>query len=171
MMDTILAITGWSLFGLAIAVGLLLDLVGLFGNWIILGAVAGAWLATGFDHFGILGVALVLACALAGEFLEFILAGYGARKFGGSKGAMVAALVGCLLGAVVGTPWFPIIGTVLGACVGAFAGAAIYEYLQQEKSAGAALRTGFGAALGKIGGLFAKFLCGLVSLALAALTY
>jgi hypothetical protein len=171
MGHALLLFLGWTAFGTAIITGLLLDLVGLFGNWVILVAIVGLWLATGLTHFGLMGLLVMLALAIIGEVLEFALAGYGARRFGGSKGSMVAALVGCLAGAVLGTPWFPIVGTLLGACLGAFGGAALYEYLQHEKTAGESFRTGFGAALGKIGGLFAKFLCGLAILFAAALTY
>jgi len=170
-MATFLAILGWSAFALAIVVGLLLDLVGLFGNWVILGAVGCAWALTGFVHFGWVGLLLMLVFAVLGEILETALAGYGARKFGGSKGAMVAALVGTLAGAILGTPLFPIIGTLIGACIGAFAGAAFYEYVQHEKGVEASIKTGVGAAVGKIGGLFAKLFCGFAMLAVAALTY
>ena len=169
--DNALMATGWGLFGLAIVVGLGLDLVGLFGNWIILAAVALAWVASGFDHFGIVGLGFMAGFAVLGEILETALAGYGARKFGGSKGSMVAALVGCLVGAVVGSPILFIVGTLIGACFGAFAGAALYEYIKLEKKPGEAMWTGLGAALGKVGGVFAKLFCGMAMLVIAALTY
>lgn len=171
LMDNALVATGWGLFGLAIVVGLGLDLVGLFGNWIILAAVALAWVVTGFDHFGIVGLGFMAGFAVLGEVLETALAGYGARRFGGSKGSMVAALVGCLLGAIPGTGILPIIGTLIGACLGAFAGAALYEYIKLEKKPGEAMWTGLGAALGKVGGVFAKLFCGFAMLAIAALTF
>lgn len=171
LMDNILVISGWGLFGLAIIAGLGLDLVGLFGNWIILAAVALAWVATGFEHFGIVGLGAMTAFAVFGEILETALAGYGARKFGGSKGSMVAALIGCLLGTVPGTAILPVVGTLIGACLGAFIGAALYEYIKLEKKAGEALWTGLGAALGKVGGVFAKLFCGMAMLVIAALTY
>ncbi len=171
LMDNALVATGWSLFGLAIIAGLGLDLVGLFGNWIILAAVALAWVATGFDHFGILGLGCMVGFAVLGEVLETALAGYGARKFGGSKGSMVAALVGCLLGTIPGTAVLPIVGTLIGACLGAFVGAALYEYIKLEKKAGEAMWTGLGAAIGKVGGVFAKLFCGVAMLIIAALTY
>lgn len=170
-MGTLAAISGWTLFGLAVTIGLLLDVVGLFGNWIILGAVGIAWAATRFEHFGIWSLVLLTLVAVAGEILEFLVAGVGARKFGGSRGAMVAALAGCVAGAMVGTPWFPIIGTLMGACAGAFLAAAFYEYVKHEKAPGEALWTGLGAALGKVGGLLAKLLCGLIMLAIAAFTF
>ncbi|MBL7645770.1 MAG: DUF456 domain-containing protein [Candidatus Hydrogenedentes bacterium] len=171
LMDNALVATGWSLFGLAIIAGLGLDLVGLFGNWIILAAVALAWVATGFDNFGIVGLGCMAGFAVLGEVLETALAGYGARKFGGSKGSMVAALVGCLLGTIPGTAVLPIIGTLIGACLGAFVGAALYEYIKLEKKAGEALWTGLGAAIGKVGGVFAKLFCGMAMLIIAYFTY
>ena len=170
-MTTVLLWTGWTAFGLAVVVGLLLDLVGLFGNWIILAAAAAAWALSGFTHFGVWGLVFMTGFAVLGEVLETALAGYGAKKFGGSTGAMWAALVGTLVGAVLGTPLFPVLGTLAGACVGAFAAAAFYDYVQHEKTVHASLRTGVGAALGKIGGLFAKLFCGFGMLAAAWWTF
>ena len=170
-MSMVLSILGWSVFGLAILAGLALDLVGLFGNWVILAAVGGAWALTGFEHFGgwtLLGLA---ALAALGEALEMASAGYGAAKFGGGKGTVAAAIAGCLLGAVAGTPWLPVIGTLAGACLGAFIGAASYEYLSLQRQAHTALWTGLGAALGKVAGIFAKVFVGIVMLCVAALAF
>ncbi|MBI5094416.1 MAG: DUF456 domain-containing protein [Candidatus Hydrogenedentes bacterium] len=173
MMATLLAILGWTAFGLAIAAGLVLDFVGLFGNWIILSAMAGLWAATGFVHFGWWGLGGMLLLAVLGEIIEMVAAGYGASKFGGGKGAMVAAFVGCLVGAIVLTPLIPVplVGTMIGACLGAFVGAALYEYIVMEKKTQAALWTGVGAALGKVAGVFAKVFVGVAMLVVAVLTY
>ncbi|MFA6244017.1 MAG: DUF456 domain-containing protein [Candidatus Hydrogenedentales bacterium] len=170
---TILIVFGWTLFGIAILVGLALDLLGLFGNWIILAAMACAWAFSGFDYFGWQGLAIMLVFAIAGEVLETVAAGYGAKKFGGGKGSIVAALVGCILGAILFTPLIPIplVGTLIGACLGAFLGAALYEYIQMEKKVGQALWTGLGAALGKVAGVFAKLAMGFGMLITAALTF
>lgn len=170
-MSVVLAIIGWIFFALGITAGLLLDLVGLFGNWVILGTAVAAWLCTGFHHFGVWSLLSLAALAALGEVLEMIAAGYGAKKFGGGKGAMIASLVGCIVGAIVGTPWFPIVGTLIGACVGAFAGAALYELLIVKKTAGASIQTGVGAALGRIGGVIAKLVIGLAMLAVLAVGY
>ncbi len=168
-----LAVLGWSVFGIAILVGLALDLLGLFGNWIILAAMVVAWIATGFVHFGWLGIGLMLALAILGEVLETIAAGYGAKRFGGSKGSMLAALAGCLGGAILFTPLIPVplVGTLIGACIGAFLGAALWEYVRHEKKPGEALWTGLGAAIGKVAGLFVKTLAGFGMLVVGALTY
>jgi len=170
-MATVLAILGWGLFGLAILIGLALDVVGLFGNWVIFGAVGIVWAATGFEHFGVWPLAVLAGLAVLGEVLETAAAGYGAARFGGNRRAAVAACVGCVLGAIAGTLWFPVVGTLAGACLGAFAGAVAHEYLNEQKETRQALWTGLGAALGKVAGLFAKVLVGLVMLLVAALTY
>lgn len=170
-MDLAFAIVGWTTFGLLLIVGLILDLVGLFGNWIILAAIGGLWVLTGFTHFGWVALLIMLGIAVIGEVLETAASGYGASKFGGGRGSIVAAVVGCLGGAVVGTPIFPIIGTLIGACIGAFAAATLYEFIQRERTVQEAAWTGLGAALGKVAGLFAKSFCGIGMLVVAAVTY
>lgn len=170
-MTLALTITGWTLFGLAILVGLALNLVGLFGNWVILGAVVAAWAITGFQHFGLWSITFMLLLGVLGEVLEMLAASYGAARFGGGRGAAIASLVGCIVGAIVGTPWFPLVGTLAGAIAGAFVGAMLYELLVAEKTAEASVRTGFGAALGRIGGVFAKLAVGFAMLVIAALGY
>ncbi|HIJ74804.1 MAG TPA: DUF456 domain-containing protein [Candidatus Hydrogenedentes bacterium] len=170
-MSIIIAILGWTAFGAAILVGLFLDLIGLFGNWIILGAVALAWLATGREHFGIWCILALAGLAALGEVLEFLGADLGAKRFGASKGSTLSVLAGCIVGGIAGTPVFPIVGSVLGACVGAFIGAACHEFIVMEKQPGTAAWTGFGAALGKVAGILAKLVVGFVMLGVAALAY
>jgi uncharacterized protein len=170
-MDMALAVLGWSAFVLAIITGLLLDLVGLFGNWIILGAVAIAWLATGFTHFSGTVIIVLLVLAILGEVVEFIASSMGAARFGASKGAMVAALVGCIVGAIVGAPFFLIIGAVVGALVGAFTAAAAYEVLMSQKDYDVAMRVGFGATVGKIGGILGKLAVGVLMVTITAFTF
>lgn len=160
-MSTLLALLAWTLFGLVIVVGLALDIVGLFGNWLILVAVVIAYIITGYAYFSIPIIVALLVLAAIGEGIEALAASYGARRFGGTKGTMVAALVGTIVGAIVGTP-VPIIGSLIGACLGAFIGAMAYEFVIVEKEMGAAMRSGFGAALGKVLGVFAKLFIGVV---------
>ena len=170
-MTTALAILGWTLFGLAILAGLALNLAGLFGNWVILGAVAAAWAGTGFERFGPGTLLALAALAALGEVAETAASGYGAARFGGGRGAVAASLAGCVAGAVLGTPLFPVVGTLAGACAGAFGGAALYELLVRGKTAADSARTGAGAALGRIGGLAVKLGLGLVMLAVAAVNF
>ncbi len=164
---------GWGIFFLIIFIGIILNFLGLFGNWLFLLAIGTVAAMSGFEHFGILTIISILALAIVGEIVEALASGVGAAKFGGGKGAMAASVVGCILGAIAGTPLIPIplIGTLIGACIGAFAGATLYEYKHQEKELEDAMKVGFGAALGKVGGLFAKSLIGFIILAIAAWTY
>ena len=104
-------------------------------------------------------------------YIIFLAAGYGTAKFGGSRGAVVSALIGCVAGAVLGTPVFPVVGTLIGACLGAFLAAMLHELVLMRKTTQHAARAGFGAALGKVGGMLAKLVVGLAMLVLAALTY
>jgi hypothetical protein len=167
---TILAVLGWVVFAMVIVAGLLLDLVGLFGNWLILAAVVAAWAISGFAHFGGLTIPVLVGLAIVGEVLETVAAGMGAAKFGGGKGSMVASVVGCVLGAIIATPLIPIplLGTLIGACGGAFVAATAYELKRQEHDVEGSLRVGVGAALGKVGGIFVKALVGFVMLGVAA---
>jgi len=166
-----LAILGWLVFGVAIAAGLLLDIVGLFGNWVILAAIAVVWVVTGFVHFGGWGMTAMLGLAVLGEAIEMIAASLGATKFGGSRGAAVAAMLGCIAGAIIGTPMLPVLGTIAGACAGAFIAVASFETVLMRRDLQGAVRTGFGAAVGKIAGLLAKMFIGFLILFVAAFTY
>jgi uncharacterized protein YqgC (DUF456 family) len=163
-MAFVLASLGWSLLALVILVALFLDLLGLFGNWLLLAAFIVVALITQFAYFGMGTLFVLLLLALLGEGLEFAASGIGTAKFGGSKGAITASLIGCIVGAILGTPILPIIGTLLGACVGAFLAAALYEYIQSEKGVNASVKVGIGAALGKVAGFILKFCIGIVML-------
>lgn len=170
-MTTVLALIGWFAFGVVIAVGLALDLVGLFGNWVILGAIAAAWVITGFAHFGAWTMGILVGLAVLGEVVEAVAAALGAKRFGGDRGAALSALGGAIAGAIVATPVLPIVGTLIGACAGAFLAAAAHELLLMRRTAPEAAWTGLGAALGRIGGLVAKLTIGIVMLMLAAFTF
>jgi uncharacterized protein len=173
VIGTVLAIFGWFIFGVAVLIGLFLDLLGLFGNWIILAAVGIVAAITGFDHFGGYTLLILFGLAVLGEILEAGAAGAGAAQFGGSKGSMLWAIIGCILGAIAFTPLIPIpvVGTILGACIGSFAGATLFEFLRTEKQIHTAAWVGVGAAMGKVAGMFAKTLIGMVMLAVAAFLY
>jgi uncharacterized protein YqgC (DUF456 family) len=84
---------------------------------------------------------------------------------------MASALVGCIAGAIIGAPFLLVIGAVIGAVVGAFVGAAAYEILMTKKDYESAMRIGFGAAVGKLGGMLGKLAVGVVMVIIAAFTF
>lgn len=170
-MEGVLYLLGWIAFGLVVIVAIALNALGLFGNWLILGAVAAAWILTGFEHFGLITLGILLLLAIAGEILEAVAASYGATVFGGSKKAFLYVVGGCILGAIAGTPLLPIVGSLIGAVLGGFAAATLYEYIVAERHLRDSIWAGFGAALGKAGGIFAKLFVGFVMLAVAAFSY
>ncbi len=169
MAATALAIFGWTLFAIAVLAGIALNVFGLFGNWVILGAVIIAWLVSGFYYFSIWSILVLFVMAAIGEQLEALAAGYGASKFGGSRGTMIASIAGAIAGAMFGAPFGFVFGSLAGGFAGAFIGAILYELIQEQKGYREAVWSGVGAAVGKLGGVFAKLLMGFLMLATAFL--
>ena len=148
---------------------LCLTLLGLFGNWMMIVSVLlvlwwrwapGAPLSEQMFHPATLIVLVVLA--VVGELLEFLLSAAGARKAGGSRFGALMALIGSVAGGIIGTFAIPIpvVGTLLGACGGAFGGALIGE-LMLGRQMGDSLRSGEGAAVGRLLGTVGKLAVGL----------
>lgn len=171
MWMTLLAILGWFGFAIAVLVAIALNLLGLFGNWIILAAVAIVAVLTGFGPIGWPTLIALAGLAVLGEIFEMAASGLGAARYGGGKGAFVAALIGTIAGGIIGTGLLPIIGTVIGACIGAFALAMGYEWLSGKQNLSGSARVGTGAAIGKIGGIIAKTTVGFVMLGIFAIAY
>jgi uncharacterized protein YqgC (DUF456 family) len=109
---------------------------------IFVGALVHA-IATDFTPIGAGRLAILAVLAAAGWVLEHVAGALGARRAGGSR----AAVVGAILGALVGLAFAP-----LGLLLGAIAG----ELLTGRDPAGS-VRTGIGTALGVLGGVVAHF--------------
>ncbi|MFQ5649474.1 MAG: DUF456 family protein [bacterium] len=151
----VLEVLGHILFWLVMVTSILIIPIGIPGTFIIVcNALVYGWL-TGFAQvtWGMLGVLLFIA--LAAEGLEFFIGAAAAGKYGGSRTAMFGAILGGIFGAIWGTSLLPLIGTLVGAFAGAFAGAAVFEY-SVTKDWDKALRVGFGAFLGTLGGKVTK---------------
>jgi len=113
-------------------------------------------IATGFAPVGAGRLVLLALLAIAGWGLEHVAGALGARRAGGSR----AAVVGALLGAVVGLAFAP-----LGLLLGPLAGAILGELVSGRDPAGS-IRTGIGTALGVLGGVVAHFAFALTMVAL-----
>lgn len=148
---------------IAAAVALVAALItvpfGLPGVWmmigiLLIGAIGGVvswpwWLA----------LAAITAAAEAGEY--WLLSVMGTR-FGGSRRAFWAAILGGFVGVFVGMP-VPILGPILAGFLGSFAGAALVT-LGETRSAGKAGRAGWGVLLARVGAVVLKVGVGVVVL-------
>lgn len=151
------------LFSLA---GLVSLIFGLPGNFIILGAsILYGWYG-GFDEITVRTIIILIVLALAGELIEFLLGILGSKKYESSNRAIVGSIIFGIIGAILGAPFFFGIGAVVGAFAGAFAGAIIVE-LSQGKKMDEALKSGWGAFIGRVAGTISK---GAVGIAMIAVT-
>ena len=145
-----MAILGWVLGALLVAAGLVGVVVpGLPGAPLVfVGLLLAAW-ADGFAHVGA-GTILVLAGMTALSFVADILAaGWGVKRAGAGRAAVVGAMLGMVGGLFFGLP-----GIVIGPFAGAVAGEFIaHRDLARAGRAGAAAWLGFLLAIGIKAGL------------------
>jgi uncharacterized protein YqgC (DUF456 family) len=113
-------------------------------------------IATDFTPIGAGRLAILAVLAIAGWGLEHLAGVLGARRAGGSR----AAIVGALLGTVAGLAFAP-----LGLLVGPIVGAIVGEPLSGRTPA-SSVRTGIGTALGVVLGVAAHVACALAMVAL-----
>jgi hypothetical protein len=154
-----------SLLILSVAVGWVLTLFGLPGNWLMVAAVGFyAWLGPQSGSMQVSRELVVVMAVVAGigELLEFATGAWAARRAGGSRRAAIYSLLGSFAGAIggamLGLP-IPVVGSavgaVLGGAVGALAGAVLAE-TSQGQSANQSLRVGHAAFWGRLLGTAAK---------------
>jgi uncharacterized protein YqgC (DUF456 family) len=171
------------LYILLLLAGGILNLFGLAGNWVMLGAsvlhllVADSESRIGYG-FGVPLTLLILA--LLGELLEFLAGLLGAGKAGGSRRAMVLSMLGGIVGSLfgfsIGNFFFPVIGGIVGifvvAGLGALGGAVLGE-TWKGRGLEESMRVGRGAFTGRILGTLAKTFIGSLMLmgALLALVF
>lgn len=161
---TLLQIASASIVLILSAAGVVVQLAGLPGTWlIILFALSlrlveafvplGPMPVYGWETFVILG-----GLALLAELVEFLAAAAGARTGGAGKRGMTGAVVGGLLGALVGTILIPIpvIGSILGAVGGSALGAITGELSVGGKQLRETVKPAAGAVAGRLLGTLAK---------------
>ena len=124
---------------------------------IFVGAAVYAF-ATNFTPVGGGRLAVLAVLGVLGWAAEHVAGILGARRAGGSR----AAVVGALLGAVVGLAFAPL-GLLLGPIVGAVAGE-----LLTGRGAADSVRTGVGTAIGVVLGVVAHVAFALAMVALFA---
>jgi hypothetical protein len=158
----------FALYLLVSLAGLISLVFGLPGTFIILGAsVLYGWY-DGFQEITVRILVILVVLALAGELIEFLLGILGSKKYESSNRAIVGSIIFGIIGAIIGAPFFFGIGAVVGAFAGAFAGAIIVE-LSQGKKMDEALKSGWGAFIGRVAGTISKGAVGIAMIAITAL--
>jgi uncharacterized protein YqgC (DUF456 family) len=158
---TPLEIAGLTVFILVLFIGIFSIVFGLPGTAVILLDVILYALITGFERISIKIVLILLVISLLAEAIDFSLGVAGAARFGFSGRAIWISLISGFIGAVAMTPFFFGLGTVAGIFLGGFAGVLTIDLVQQSKLK-PALRTGYGAILGRVAGTLIKGFCALV---------
>jgi len=158
--DSVVQFIGYALFWLCMLIGIFVIPLGMPGTFVIAGLALFQGLLTGFSTLSLQFVLILFVIAVCGEVIEFFFGALAAKRFGGSKYAMLGAVGGGFIGAVWATGILPIVGTLLGAFVGAFAGATSLEFLHRRQLEHA-FRVGWGAFLGAIGGKVTKITIGI----------
>lgn len=146
--------------------GLVTIVFGLPGNFIILAdCLLYGWYG-GFELLTFKAIVVLIVLAVVAEVLEFLLGVVWAKKWKSSNKAVVASIAGGIVGAIVLAPILFGAGAVLGGLLGAFLGAFTVEYAG-GLGAKQAARSGWGAFVGKVGGMMAK---GLLSFAMVVIS-
>jgi len=122
---------------------------------LFLGLLLGAW-AEDFQYIGLWTLLVLAVMAMLTYAVEFATSAFGVKKYGGSKRAMVGAVLGGIVGFFLGIP---------GILFGPFVGAVIGE-LSMQRSLDEASRAGFGTVVGLAIGLAGKFAIGIAMIGL-----
>jgi len=149
------------LLSILLLAGMVVIFFNIAGTFIIVGSAFLFGLLTGFREITLNFCLLLLGIALALEIVEGLLGSLLAKKFGGSKWAMIGAIVGGTAGAILGTPVAPVLGTLLGGFLGAFGGALLLEWVSCGNFE-VAFKAGLGALCGAIGGKITKIIVAVV---------
>lgn len=89
-------------------------------------------------NYYILGFTFFIALLIL--FLDYIIPGIGAKRFGGSKKGATGATIGLIIGLFLPIP--------LGFVIGAFVGALVGELIHDPKDIKRALKSAFGSFMG-----------------------
>ncbi len=115
---------------------------------ILLGALTHA-LMTNFHPISIGNLLVLMALSILGAMGQYVLTGFGAKKFGATKYGIIGACVGSVAGFI-----FPVPG---GLFLGAFLGAFIFEIFFSMKDIREGIKAGTGAFVGTVVSLFFEF--------------
>ena len=134
---------------------LLSTIVGIPGNWILVGVAVVVALITGFTRMSWAYLLICVGLAALGEIIESLLGAVVVAGRGGSRWGVLGSMLGGFLGVVLAAGFYPPLGSVIFGFLGAFAGAVAGEYYKHRETE-RALRIGFWSFAGRAGAIAAK---------------
>lgn len=138
---------------------LFLNIIGLPGNWVLVGTALILKLVPWFDEFTWVWFFIVLGLAVVAEIIESFLGLVVVAKKGGSRWGVLGSFVGGITGVILGAGVIPPFGSVVLGLAGAFAGAVLGEYVNEKKTEDA-LRVGFWSFIGRSLAIMGKVAAG-----------
>lgn len=138
---------------------LLTTVVGIAGNWILVGVALVVALITRFEAMNWWLLLLCAGLATVGEVVEAALGAVIIARRGGGRWGVIGSIVGGLAGVVLGAGVAPPFGSVILGFVGVFLGAVLGEYYKQRRME-PAVRIGFWSFVGRMGAIAAKLALG-----------
>jgi uncharacterized protein YqgC (DUF456 family) len=148
-------------------IGLLVNILGLPGLWLMVAGYGAYALATGWDRYvGWPSLIAILVLGLVAEAVEFLAGAAGSKAAGGRTRGMIGAIVGAFVGALfLSIIPIPIVSQIVGACLGAFIGAGVMEFTDRDLAH--SFRVGVGAAKGRFLGIVSKLAFGVIMMLVA----
>jgi hypothetical protein len=147
------------LFYVYLFAALALNVVGLPGNWILVGTALLVALIPGFGDLSWTWFLVCVGFAALGEAIESLLGLVVVARKGGTRWGVLGSFLGGIVGVVLGSAVAPPFGGVLLGFAGAFAGAVIGEYLREQRSE-SAVRVGVWAFIGRSLAILGKVAAG-----------
>jgi uncharacterized protein len=151
MLDVIIEVV----FFTAIIGALFSNFFGLPGNLIIALNSLIYGLITDFSSLTFAFILTLFLIVLISESLEYFLIIVAARRYGASKWGIMGSIIGGVAGAISGAFITPVLGAIIGSIAGVFIGGTLLEFFK-DYNLRAALNSGLGSFIGKIGGLSIK---------------
>lgn len=138
-----------------VSISAISNFFGIPGNLLIALGTFFYAIAAKVNQFSFSFVLTVFAVMLLFEALEFVLISISARHYGSSRWGVGGAIVGGILGAYSGAFFTPVLGAILGSFIGVFLGTFLVELIRKPNLS-QGLKAGYGAFVGRIGGLSIK---------------
>ena len=169
-MDFFSSFSQWMTIAFLIFLGflVLLNFINLPANWIVIVLIA-IWSFFHSDNpqINITYWCSILATAVVGEILEWVVLAQKSKAAGASSWGTFAGMLGAFAGAIMGAPFFLGLGALFGALLGAFLGCLGMELLRGN-AFDKALEAAKGTLLGRFLGALCKCAAGFTIVAISA---